>query len=1379
MPHHDYDESLDELIGRAAEEYSERIARGEAVDLDEFVTRYPSAARQLRRILPVVAIARTESPSHDDSLLSHTMGDHGTATELGDFRLIRPIGRGGMGVVHEAEQISMGRRVALKLLPFASLLAPQRLARFQNEVRAAALLDHPNIVSVYAVGEERGVHYFAMQLVRGRSLAEVIDSLQLDCPPDQPIRQHATADPHESAHQLVPTISDSTDAKYFRQIANIGIQIALALQHAHDRGVVHRDIKPANVLIDSTGTVFVTDFGLAHMENQASITADGDLVGTLRYMSPEQASGDSRFIDFRTDIYSLGVTLYELAVLTPAFHGTSRPQLISQISSGSFTSPRSIRPCIPRDLETIILRAMAHAPHERYASAQEVVDDLRAFLDHRPVRASRPGVQERISKWLARHPGILATTVAVSLLLTTALGMVIVVVEYSKEQLEIANKRAETRAKEALNERDAKESLLFAADLKLASEALRDARAASARERLARHVPHAGDPDRRNFAWHYVWSELNRESLTVSWDEPLRDACFATGDNLIAVAHDSGKIRLWKRDTEELVATLVGHDDVVQRVEFSPDGKMLASASDDGTIGLWETSSGRLLRRVAGHAEGVVSLCWGADSTLYTAGDREVKQWRDPWQVPLATIGPLATTIVDFDVASDQSLLAIAGANPNSVYSGSVSLWHMPAGELLLEIPHRNKGTAIAFHPSGNKLAFGTQMGDLLLWDIATPDVPMAIAIGHTGVIYDVAFSPDGTTLASASKDMTVRLWNTANAELRQAYLSHGRRVLSVDYAADNATLLTASADGSCRFWDASATAYREQPFEYGVGNLNCPFNHEKRYFVMPTYGQSGIFYPDTEHWVSVPFAIWYNFYLSYATDQLVISSRDEGLFHATDDETYPLTRNNRATSDLDADGDLDAYAAFGATNTIVWQERDASGDLLPPKVRGSGVHPMTSTVADYNHDGHDDLVFINRWEEMIEVNRERQPYRDGQAGILIKGISNDGLFTFADFNRDERLDIVGINPESGVMTGYFHGVNDTVMPQFSRTDLGPRPVGTTDMLSGDFDRDGDVDIVTLISSTNKINCYANDGHGSFQLVQHLNATLPVWQLDLLPGGTDRAPELLAAGPEGVLRFAAESPCFSQKSSVIRDLSELTHFRPIRSNVAVYDIPSRKIVSHFHAHNNPQITAMTPQGDQIVTASSHPLICFWNRDGELTGWIHKNTTQVRKMRYTADGKTLCVANGDVLRVYDVKKLELLHECKGHENTIGAMVLSEDQRKIITASDDLSIRVWSLDTGRLLQTMVGHGTVPTYLAFTPDERLLASGDERGVIKLWDMETGSELLELTDFHHVVRGLAFTSPDVLTVIGSDLDPLTTRQTFIGHWRVRPEARSLRVGK
>jgi serine/threonine protein kinase len=396
--------SIASLVANVADEFLDQLIRGQAPDVADYARRYPQIAGVLPQVLPAVRLIHEMAPGGPAPLAALAIAD-----SLGEFRLLREIGRGGMGVVYEAEQTSLGRRVALKVLAAHTGIDARQLARFQIESRVAAALNHPHIVPILAVGCDRGVYYYAMQLIEGRCLAEMLR----DSGPrpgsaatgDQPGGRDAPANPRSP---FLP-----------RAAAELAMQAAEALEHAHGMGVLHRDIKPGNLLVDDRGHLWIADFGLARFQGAGDLTLSGDLLGTLRYMSPEQAAG-GRILDARTDVYSLGATLYELLTARPAFDGTDQQELLHQITHFEPPVPRKLDPTIPHDLETIVVKAMAKEPSQRYATARELADDLGRFLANRPILARRPGLAERVARWSQLHWR--ATTATAALLLLAALA---------------------------------------------------------------------------------------------------------------------------------------------------------------------------------------------------------------------------------------------------------------------------------------------------------------------------------------------------------------------------------------------------------------------------------------------------------------------------------------------------------------------------------------------------------------------------------------------------------------------------------------------------------------------------------------------------------------------------------------------------------------------------------------------------------------------------------------------------------------------------------------------------------------------------------------------------------------------------------------------
>jgi serine/threonine protein kinase/Flp pilus assembly protein TadD len=452
-----------------ADEFLARQRRGERPSVSEYVARHPELADEIYELFPVLLdmedarleVAEPTGPAAEP-------GGH-VPVKLGDYRIVRELGRGGMGIVYEAEQESLGRRVALKVLARAGL-TPQQVRRFEREARSAAKLHHTNIVPVFGVGQEGGMHYYVMQYIPGQPLDEVLKELRrLRRRGDQPsaeivepwsgrrasrpsaadvarslgngtgllpvsdhglegratptdpgavvaitlldpaakVARGAPTPPSSSDSDVLTTSADLTGSgrTYAGGVARIGVQVAEALEYAVEQGVIHRDVKPSNILLDLHGTAWVTDFGLAKVAGQEDLTHTGDLVGTLRYMAPERFRGQA---DRRSDVYALGLTLYELLVLRPAYDESDRARLVRQVAEEDPPRLTKLDPTIPRDLATVVHKAMAREPAQRYGTAGALAADLTRFLEDRPIVARRPSLVDRAAKWSRRYRAAVA-----------------------------------------------------------------------------------------------------------------------------------------------------------------------------------------------------------------------------------------------------------------------------------------------------------------------------------------------------------------------------------------------------------------------------------------------------------------------------------------------------------------------------------------------------------------------------------------------------------------------------------------------------------------------------------------------------------------------------------------------------------------------------------------------------------------------------------------------------------------------------------------------------------------------------------------------------------------------------------------------------------
>ena len=524
------------------EDFMTRLQQGESVSVEQYCSDYPELAEEIRDLFPTYAVLEGLGPQQQGSEDSHE--DKTTLPEqIGDYRIVAEIGRGGMGVVYEAEQISLGRRVALKILPNNLYASTNSRLRFQREARAAAKLHHTNIVPVFEVGEESSVVYYAMQLIAGQSLDLVIDELkQVDTVATRhQLNQASSGAGAASTDSIGSAVLDdfpeeSTSAhrkKFYRSVAKIGIQVADALAFAHQRGVIHRDIKPSNLLLDGDGIVWVTDFGLAKMDEEG-LTQTGDFLGTLRYMSPERFEGKC---DVRADIYALGLTLYELVLQRTAFESADRLKLVQLIHHTQPVRPRSIDSWIPRDLETIILKSIDKDPRRRYKSSRLLEQDLQRFLNDEQILARRSTLLEQTVRWTRRNRALAVSLCGILALLTTLfLGATWTAVRQAKL-------RKDSEAARALAEQN-----LYVTQMNLTGQMVDRATGADEIQSITdAWLPSSASVDRRGWEWYYMRSHCGEKVLNFAASQPWapNDATWRPDQSRIAIAQSDGIIYLY------------------------------------------------------------------------------------------------------------------------------------------------------------------------------------------------------------------------------------------------------------------------------------------------------------------------------------------------------------------------------------------------------------------------------------------------------------------------------------------------------------------------------------------------------------------------------------------------------------------------------------------------------------------------------------------------------------------------------------------------------------------------------------------------------------------------------------------------------------------
>ena len=886
-------------VAALVKQFLDDLEAGDRPSREELLREHPELAGELNKCLDGLEFLYHVAPQVVDESTSQDQRDYIAADnrQLGDFRIIREIGRGGMAVVYEAHQLSLNRRVALKVLPFAAVLDQQQLQRFKNEAQTAATLHHTNIVPVFGLGCDRGVHFYAMQLIEGHSLAEIITQLRQDSgqvPDGKPSNANLdgapTMDSVPCRRQSQPTAklptsvssressSKRTDTRpvaaittdrsnksraFFYSVAQLGIEVAIALDHGHQQGVVHRDVKPSNLLIDGYGRAWVTDFGLARIDADQSLTMTGELLGTLRYMSPEQATAERHVLDHRTDIYSLGVTLYELLTLEPAFAGHDRQELLRKITFQDPMHPRRLNSAIPLDLETIVLKATDKNPSDRYETAQQLADDLQRFMEDKPIQAQRPTLRRRAEKWSRRHKPIVVTVVAAVIIMmltvTAALSMIAQRESVGRMSAERAERR-EMGLRRQVEDNANRLARHLASQLHDKAQRLCEQGQIGAGMLWMAHCLQIAPDDavdlrrviRCNLtAWH---PRLHPLRAVLQHNEAINDVAFSHNGTQLLTGGSDGTARLWNAVNGEFLGHTFEHGLPVRLVAFSTDDSRILTASGK-SVWRWEVTAGKLIDQpiqqpgtilavthgnegwrtltqsaanrvqvcdaVAGipvgepleHRDRILAASFSPDGTQVLTGGRDntIRLWDASTGQPLGE--PLASddwvTAVSFGL--DGTELASGGRE------SAVSLRDTGTLKPLDFVWMRDVPAELSLHRGGRVLMANTYDNSAMLLDVVGPPGKLHLGqpLRHGDRVLAVAISPNGTRLLTGSRDGTARLWQAAIGHQVSRALSHGSTIWDVAFSRDGSRIATACADKMARIWDASAGQLVGKPLKH------------------------------------------------------------------------------------------------------------------------------------------------------------------------------------------------------------------------------------------------------------------------------------------------------------------------------------------------------------------------------------------------------------------------------------------------------------------------------------------------------------------------------------------------------------------------------------
>ncbi len=1373
---------------------------------------------------------------------------------VGDFRLLREIGRGGMGVVYEAEQIALSRCVALKVLPSNLVSDATQLLRFKNEARAAASLDHPHLVSIYSIGSAEGIHYFAMQYVDGPSVADLIaDEIRRRSPGIEQAK-HASGstidvlacqaiapqrfddptvdavDPSDFATgscrnggsdrpqnrangsssdflTCLPAITSAGAGEKNRQtcVVRLAIQAASALEHAHRMGIVHRDIKPSNLMVDRDGQLQITDFGLAIVEGDANVTASGTMIGTLRYMSPEQMRGDRHVLDHHTDIYSLGVTLYEMLTLRPAFPDEELPRLMQQIQRNDPVRIRKLNPVVHKDLETVVMKAMARDARYRYNSAAELGADLTRYVNDEPIVAKRPSPMVICLKWARRHRGIVATASAMLAITIVITGILLwrqraqtlaAFARLTREQSatalqkQVAVQQAErARKQEQLAEEAValSQQLLYVRGLSSTEVAWRHGDGVRAAGLLRQNPAYAERLDLRGYEWRYLVDQILPSHVVLSSDSEGKQAvCYSPDGKQIAFGGSRGTIQIWDARNHQCLRSLGPHNSQVTTVTYHPSGNRLVSGHEDGTTRIWDVSTGRFLR-------------------FFRADD--------------------VADVYDVRFSPDGKTLATCGEDCVA------KLWTADGSQRIRTFcGHAKPIRTVRFSPDGKLLATGSNDTTVKIWEISSGQLLQDLR-GHEGMVFTVAFTPGGKQLVSGSNDNTIRVWDLTTGHWTKEITGHLDGIDSVEVSADGKYIAAGDRGGAIRFWPLNLGSAlprirdRKRIRDNVVAIALSPDDHtwaalSRRQLVIRDSNTKNtveisidLDYPD--HW-----PLRHN--LAFSPDAAHLACVNQ-LYQREQDGSWsrkivfdvPGRREKVAAVSFSPDGNT---LAIGIENRKVtlWDTR--SGELLQtinldsaPKVLRFSHNPQWLAIGC--RDGH--LVLHDRVHNS-------QHLLHGHSGDILNVVfteTKDQLFTFSPADRMIKW--------WDVHTGDL--LHDKVLPPIRQTfaTLSPdgKYVGTTShrgvvrlfRLTEDYQL---AHHLSLYEHDKRVDSLIFSRDGTKALTGCNSRDVIFWNIDrrnpvskprsILLGHTDRVNQvawspdgdtLVSAGSDGnvwiwhpfktIRRLLANSEndpimdfaLTKQGRLLVTGNATGVHYwtgstqTPLTKGpksqgttivciavakqgtmqasgftdglVTVRDTSSTNSSEEagfsFRAHDADsgiEGLAFSHDGKILVTASHlGNELCVWN---SKTGdsIVRLPAEDCDTVAFSPDGRFLAFSDCEAAVIVDVQNWQEVVRLIGHSLPVNHIAFSRDGNQLATVGEDRKIGVWDTTSWKQCWESTFHRASVRSVAFSPDGKTLASGARDGTIELWHVATGQEIFPLPKQSASIEKLAFTS-------------------------------------
>ena len=1333
--------------------------------------------------------ATTEAASTDEALPHPGGVDRGG----GRFQILRSHAQGGLGEIFVAEDGELAREVALKEIRPLHAHDPGSRARFFLEARITGGLEHPGIVPIYSLGiYADGCPFYAMRLIRGESLKEAIQRF----------------------HRVDGTGSEPGGrALAFRELLGRFVAVCNAVAYAHSRGVVHRDLKPANVMLGPYGETLVVDWGLAKPlgQEQAAtlgrgsspalrpLTADGSTptetgsaLGTPAYMSPEQSVGDWERVGPRSDVYSLGATLYSLLTGRAAFEGDDILAVLDRVRRGEFRPPRQVEPEIPPALEAICLKAMATRPEARYATAGELADEIERWLADEPVAAYREPWGPRLARWARRHKPWVTGAAALLATAIVALAVGTVLIDGARRGEKAARGREadQRRLAEAARQAEAEarrqaEAQLYLSNVALAGREWRAGNAARVGELLNECAA-----DLRHWEWHYLKRQgrAGRRTLVGPHFGRVTALAFSPDGTRLVSSGQHGTVKVWDAGEARVVLDLdraAGHKGHVLGAAYCRDGRRIATAGEDGTVRLWDAATGRPGPVLRGHEAAVSAVAFSPDgSRLASAGrDGVLKLWDPATGADRLTLRGHGAAVSAVAFSPDGSRLASAGEYPDTV----VRVWDVATGAEARRLTgHAVNVNGLSFSPDGRRLASAGNDGSVLVWDVADGKAVATLAAERRPMVNALAYSPDGKYLASGGLDQVVRVWDVGTGREVWTLRGHASGVTALAFRPDGRSLASADEDGVIQIWDPIRGPESVPIAAEDVRHAGLAISPDGRWIAAATQG-----------------------YPAGARGTGTAPERTVRLWDAADGRPGPVLRgHDEDLTDVAFSPDGVRLAAAGDRGTVtVWEV--SSGRILRTLRRpeGPAVRPMergrvafgpgagqlvlvddegTATVwaTDTGREAHTyrtarpsqsdptgrirpalalgldgrrlavgDLSGVRLWD--LADGREIATLRGGLAAILAMAFSPDGGRLALAAIRGGGVASAGEIQVWDVATGRevvaFSGAAGGTHALAFTPD--GRRLASTGFYHRDvvlWDASGGRELLALPIDDSKM--IAGPGTGSRLAFGPDGARLALVGLngastwDATPG-----PEVLTLHAPVSLWGLDYSP--DGRRLAAADNHDAATIRDAASGRVLLTLPVPDVSRGMTLLKSKFSPDSTRVAVAVATPSSGRVVLWDAATGRVAGQLTGHAGPVINLAFRPDGRRIATASHDrTARVWDAATCREIRVLGPRADRVNGVAYSPDGTRLAIACRDGTITLWDDATGAERATLRGHRGSVVDVAFSPDGRRLASAGGRrsdqssgppGEVKIWDLANSREKSDLPGLTAFIYGVAF-SPD-----------------------------------